>query len=129
MMSTTPEALAAYATVASIVVGAVGTAIGLYFNAVNRAHSLEIRTLKGDNVRLEKKVDDNAKESSDSLKAAWLKIDDLRDTAFRKADQKEYRAEVKADMQALGDRLEKVIKDAVEGVKAIYEHRDKGGHE
>lgn len=62
--------------------------------------------LRGDIGRLEK-----------SLGIAWEKVDDLRENAVRKAELKEYRAELKNDIKELGDRLERLIHDAIQNLR------------
>lgn len=92
-----------------VVMGGIGAGASAIYawgsGNARRAHELELAAItvdlnreKSDRETLERRVS-----------AAWLKIDDLRENTVRKADLKEYRAEVKQDMKELGDRLEGAI--------------------
>lgn len=99
-------------------VSAIGTGIfGRLASAARKAHDLEIKNIKDG---FESKVVAATTEINRldaSLLKAWTKIDDLHDNAVRKAELKEYRAELKNDMKELGDRLEKMLKETIESVR------------
>lgn len=116
MIGVTVDQIAAYSAGASVLFSVVGGVGALYFNAVNRSHGLEMRNIKEFNERVET-----------SLKASWIKIDDLRDRCWRREEQKEFRDEVKFDMKALGDRLEKSIDGAVSALKQDIREHGKNG--
>ena len=86
--------------------------------AQDAAHKSSHALLVADHERLAQDV----VKLGEGLTKAWAKVDELRDSAVRKSDLKEYREEVKADMKALGDRLEAAIRSLSEDI-----HRDKGG--
>jgi hypothetical protein len=85
-----------------VVAGAVGTLVAAVYGRISasdkRAHDLELSKISDDVERLDK-----------SVKAAWLILDDLRFNAVRKQDQDRLRDEFRADVKALGDRLEIAI--------------------
>lgn len=115
--------------------GAVGVLFGIGSAAVTavygrvsatdkKNHELEMAAIKTEHQneigRLEGRIDgicEDQEKLSENLKAAWVKIDDLRDNAVRKTELREYRAEVKQDMKDLGDRLERAIKDGLASLR------------
>lgn len=84
------------------VIGAMSAAVTFLYGRISagdkRAHDLEAEQTKKDLERLDA-----------SQKAAWVILDDLRFNAVRKQDQDKLREEFRADMRALGDRLEAAI--------------------
>lgn len=88
-------------------VGTAGAGVAAYVGAANkRAHEAEMALAKSQIEKLEGDLETQRR----NLEAAWKKLDELRDTAVRRAEWKEYREEVRADMNRLGDRLEDAIK-------------------
>ena len=95
------------------VAGAAGTLASIVYGRIaaadKRAHDLEMEQFANDNERLSKSMD-----------AAWRILDDLRFNAVRKGDQDRLRDEFRADVKALGDRLEGAItalRDEIHGRK------------
>lgn len=76
-------------------------------------HAHELETIRSNIVR----VHELQKTNAENLKSSWEKIDELRESVVRKAELKEYRAEVKQDMKDLGDRLERAIRDGLDSIK------------
>lgn len=103
MMGFTADQVAAATGVVTIVGGGAVSLLGLYSSQVNRAHRLELGGIKSECERQGK-----------SLEAAWIKFDELRDKMWRRDEQKEFRDEVKMDMEKLANRLESAIEKAVE---------------
>ena len=98
--------------------GTVGAGVVAYVASVNkRAHEAEMALSKAQLTKMQEDLDVQRR----NLEAAWKKLDELRDTAVRRAEWKEYREEVRADMNRLGDRLEDAIKQLRD------ELRGKGG--
>jgi chromosome segregation ATPase len=97
--------------------GTVGGVLAAWVAAANRrAHAAEMAASKATHdaevLDLTSKIE-RLREADESvqgnLRTAWAKIDDLRETAVRKADWKEYRDEVRSDINLLGERFEKAI--------------------
>lgn len=84
------------------VAGTLGMGVSLIYSRIaaadKRAHDLETEQIQKDVARVDA-----------SLKASWLALDDLRFNAVRKQDQDKMRDEFRADVKALGDRLEAAI--------------------
>lgn len=102
MLGLTADQMAASAAVVTAIGTGAGSLLGLYFNQIKREHSLELGAVKVE-----------CKRQSDSLEQAWKKIDDIREKSWRRDEQKEFRDEVKTDMDKLATRLETAIDKAV----------------
>lgn len=98
MMGLTPDAWGAIGTVAGVVGMAGAGIMGTLNAATKKAHDLEADQMLKDIKRVD-----------DSQKAAWIILDDLRFNAARRQDQDKLREEFRADVRALGDRLEAAI--------------------
>lgn len=111
------------------VFGSIGAMVisfvyGRISKADNTAHDLEMQGLKNQHTNdmamlganLEREKQDRALLES-RVSAAWLKIDDLRENSVRKAELREYRAELKEDIKVLGDRLEKTFREALDNMR------------
>lgn len=87
-----------------------------------KAHEAEMESLKTANKNTTDNLQRELERQDTSLEQAWKKIDELRENVVRKADLREYRAEVKQDMKDLGDRLEGAITALRNDI-----HRDRPG--
>lgn len=109
MLGLTPDAWGALGAAA----GALGTGVAMIYGRVQagdkRAHDLETEQTRKDIERLDA-----------SQKAAWVHVDDLRFNAVRRQDQDKLREEFRADIKALGDRVEAAISALRDEI-----HRDK----
>lgn len=146
-MGMTAEALGALATLTSVAAGGVTAAFAWVGSKDKRAQDAEReieRRLQAeeiskvqssfkqekdhfvsviDSIRLELRREQEERQTLEkNMGTAWTKIDDLRDTSVRKAELKEYRAEVKQDMKDLGDRLERAIRDAMAAINTQRGH-------
>lgn len=106
MLGLTADQTAATATVLSVLGAGATVVYGAIAKSEKQAHDAEMTT-----------VNQRLKTAEEGLKAVWNKLDDLRENAVRKVDWKEYREEVRSDMRALGDRLEKLISELKEQLK------------
>lgn len=104
-----------------VVAGGISTmASGLMARAnvaTKKAHELELQSVRDANAGEIKSLTSSVDRLETSHKAAWDKIDDLRENAVRKAELKEYRAELKHDIEELGTRLERLFKDALDNFR------------
>lgn len=98
MLGLSAEAWGALGTIAGTIAFVFSGVVGWAGNTARRAHDLEANQRQKDIDRMDA-----------SLKASWVHVDDLRINAVRRADQDRLREEFRADVRALGDRLEAAI--------------------